>query len=383
MSEEPHGPAASDSEDGATGAKFALSQGAGTPLGQLPAVQAVSNRGAACKLLETRLEPLHRLVFGRAGKAGERRRALEPFCGFPADMQKDITEKLHKLKKERLRDLIQALGMPVHISKPHAQVADDVARFLMQPHSEEKRKTPVKPARPSGTAAKRERTTSPSAVGRETKLKKETAPAAAAADAATGGTGVEEKSKRTEKRAPVAGKPSQANAPSDDAIRVAVYKRILSTPRGERSNLTTKALRLELEQYFGDLEARKAVIKEAASECVSALVAAEEAAAVSAVAVAAAAAAAAAAPTPAARSNGSDHIVEPSPAPQPPQPCELPMSSTDAAAAAVARSRPPLPETPDGSVAPYSTVHTFPAHPPTTVPNVSVPSLPPPGAPVV
>ncbi|RNE96339.1 putative regulatory subunit of protein kinase a-like protein [Trypanosoma rangeli] len=373
MAGEHHDTAASDAEENDAGAKFAFSEGTGAPLVQLPAVQAVGNRGAACKQLEARLESLHRLVFGRAGRAGERRRALEAFCGFPEAMRESISERVHKLKKDKLRGLIQALGMPVHISNAHAQVADGVTAFLMQPRvAEAKLRTPRKTSRPQKKAVKRGRAAASESAEPDVSLKRNVGPARTE-DAEVKGT-----PKRTKKEVPVAERASSAQPPSDDAIRVAVYKRVLSTPREERSKLTTKALRLELEQLFGDLEARKAVIKESASECVSALVAAEEAASAVAAATTVSLSSAATVGTTAAvvGRNSGDHTVEPSPAPHPPQ-------VVDSSTLGDSRSQAPPPRTPDGSIALHASVPTFPAHPSTTVPVVSIPPHLPAGEPVL
>ncbi|EKF27510.1 hypothetical protein MOQ_008765 [Trypanosoma cruzi marinkellei] len=350
-----------------TEAKFDFSEGTGTPLAELPAVRVVGNRGAAWKQLETRLESLHRMVFGRAGRTGERRRALEPFCGFPEAMREVVLERVQKLKREKLRELIQALGMPVLLSNTHARMAEGVAAFLMQPHVAEKRViSSSKASQPQTKIVKRERATTVNESGAAAKTpKREVDPAS------TGGENVKESPRRMKNEVPVAEIPSAVQPPSDDTIRVAVYKRVLATSRAERRNLTTKALRLELEREFSDLEGRKAVIREAASECLAALIAAEDAAVISASFGNAATATAAVASL-----NGGDRTVEPSPAPHPPQFTEPPVMHAS-------RSQAPPPVTPDGSIALNSSVPTFPAHPPTTLPTtVSVPPQLPPGAPM-
>ncbi|EAN86488.1 hypothetical protein C3747_257g15 [Trypanosoma cruzi] len=362
MSRERRDAASSDAGDDVTPAKFNFSEGTGTPLAELPAVRAVGNRGAAWKQLETVLEPLHRMVFGRPGRTGERRRALEPFCGFPEAMREVVLQSVQKLKKDKLRELIQALGMPVQFSITHARMADGVAAFLMQPHVAGTRvSSPGKTPQPQTRAVKRERATTVSESGGAAKTpKREVDPAS------TGAENVKESPRRMKNEMPVAESSSAVQPPSDDTIRVAVYKRVLATSRAERSHLTTKALRLELERQFSDLEGRKVVIREAASECLAALIAAEEAAIISASLGNAAAVASL---------NGGDRTVEPSPAPHPPQFTEPPTVNAS-------RSQAPPPVTPDGSVALNSSVPTFPAHPPTTLPTVSIPPQLPPGAPM-
>lgn len=295
MVEENRNAESSDIEYESIRAKFSFSEGKGTPLKELPSVQAVGSRTAAGKQLEAQLETLHRLVFGRPGKTGERRRALENFSGFPSEMRDDVLQRVHRLKKDKLRDLIKALGMPVQISKRQAQVADEIVDFLMEPRNAKK---VVRTSPPKRKAVKRRRRTLSHSASAERGSQEETGHDKPS----------EEKPKHAKKEVPVGERLSSTNPPSDDAIRVAIYKRLFVTPREERARLTTKTLRLELEKIFGDLEGRKAVIKEAASECVFALVAAEEAVSASLVC-----------PQVYTSRNGSYHAMEPSPAPHPPQ----------------------------------------------------------------
>lgn len=273
--------------------KFDLSVGEGVPLGQLLCFTAVS-RGNKAKALESALEPLHRFVYGRPGASGERKYALAAFQGFPPSMMPEVQEKLRNLVKAKLGDMVKALGMRVRVSDPHAEVVRGVLAFLMKPQEEGKAK--ADPGKPS-SARKRSRSLSAAPheqVAGDTKTadvnerpgrrddaakmkakaeaeeprpkraRKEEAPSAAAATLAV------------DKSAVVAA----AASPSEDAVRVQVYRRVLAMTPEERATLGVKQLRTELEALFkvrdGALKPYKGIVAETASDCVRALMEAEE-----------------------------------------------------------------------------------------------------------
>ncbi|KAH8611195.1 hypothetical protein ERJ75_001005600 [Trypanosoma vivax] len=248
-----------DNDENVLKAKFDLSRGSGTPLGTHHAMQTTSTRGAVGRKFEVALEPLHRFVYGRPGHLGERREALAQFCGFPEEMKDDIALRLAKLTKNQLYDLAAALNMKVMRHTLHATMAQEVAAFLMHPVDN--------PVAQSTGKAKR----APTARGKVKVSKKGNV-------ASPKKTAVAKRAPRktTVAREPNVDPPTVGIEPSDDTLRLAIYRHILKTPATERSQLTTKVLRLELQKTLGDLESRKAVIKEAASECVTALVAAEK-----------------------------------------------------------------------------------------------------------
>lgn len=240
--------------------KFTLAEGTGTAFEEFPFFIAVrTNRGTAWKPLEAALEPLHRLVYGRPGVTGERRAALAAFKGFPEGMSGAVRERLAALVGAKLKEMIRAFEIDAKLSSPQAQLVEAVHAFLMRP------------AVPEKAAAKRARAPTASAEAKpveapEAKKRRREAPASTAtttnADAGAG--------------AAVKG----GAAISDDAVRVQVYRRVLGMTPQERSDLGTKALRVDLERHFaladGELKDRKDVITETATECVRALLEAEE-----------------------------------------------------------------------------------------------------------
>ncbi|GET87154.1 hypothetical protein, conserved [Leishmania tarentolae] len=252
--------------------RFDFNEGTGVALGTLPCFTSVSTRGAAGKALEAALEPLHRIAYGRAGNNGKRRAALAGFKGFPLPMETEVSEKIAKLTKDRLRAVIKALGINVHISLSHAEVAAGVTKFLMAPRDDDK----FKGSRPAQAKPK--------------KASPEKRPASA--------DPVDEpdvKKLRPDLRAPSsvpaapAASPASATSagPSDDAVLVQVYRRVLTMTPDDRAVLGVKALRTSLEKHFkladGGLRHKKGIITTAASECVRALKEAEMRAAAAAV----------------------------------------------------------------------------------------------------
>lgn len=255
--------------------KFNLSEGKGTPLGQLPCFTTAKRQSNKLKALEGALEPLHRIVYGRPGITGERKYALEDFRGFPESMKADVREKMGNLTKSKLRELIVGLGMRVHISQAHAQVADDVTEFLMKPRDDGVIK--AEGATQSGSATKRTRSSSgPSrnaaAAAAEEHVSNDDRDAVADVPTA-----------KRPKQEPAPAKPTPpavAAGPTEDAVRVQVYRRVLAMTPQARATLGVKQLRTELEAHFkvkdGDLKRFKEVITETASDCVRALLEAEE-----------------------------------------------------------------------------------------------------------
>lgn len=229
--------------------KFDLSLGTGTPIRELTCITGL-RRGKDTKAAEAAIEPLHRYVYGRPGQTGERIRNLSEFKGFPEDMRTDVLEKLKNLTVAKLRDLIKVLAMPVLLSQNAAALADGVLSFLM--HPEEKRQT----AKPAPARPKRDRQEE---------------------DAAASAAPVPRVAKTEPATSVCIQQPS--SMPTEDAVRVAVYRRVLSMSLEERRSLGVKALRMELEASFGlpegGLRGFKEAIKDTASGCVQALLEAE------------------------------------------------------------------------------------------------------------
>ncbi|AIN96700.1 hypothetical protein LPMP_141220 [Leishmania panamensis] len=250
--------------------RFDFNEGTGAALGSLPCFTAVSTRGAAGKALEAALEPLHRIAYGRAGSSGKRRAALASFKGCPMSMEAEVSEKIAKLTKDRLRDVIKALGINVHISLSHAEVAAGVAQFLMAPRDDGKFKHSGSAAAKSKTSpAKRPASVNPDDEPLTKKLHQELPASLSAVEASA--TKV----------------PAASAVPSDDAVLVEVYRRVLAMTPEDRAVLGVKALRTSLEQHFklaaGGLRHKKGIITTAASDCVRALKEAEMRAAAAAV----------------------------------------------------------------------------------------------------
>ncbi|KPI82789.1 hypothetical protein ABL78_8196 [Leptomonas seymouri] len=252
--------------------KFDFSEGAGETLGSLPCFTTVSARGAAGKALESALEPLHRLVYGRPGMSGRRRAALEDFKGFPPSMRAEVEEKTGKLTKDRLRDIIKALGIAVHISQTQAEVAAGVVAYLMAPKDEGRIKD-------TKTAPTKKRSASPNKAAPEAKKR----PAESSVLPSTATEGSKPKRPKTESSAVSVSSAATSDGPSDDAVLVQVYRLVLAMPYEERAVLGVKALRTKLEEHFklppGGLKSKKDIITSTASDCVRALREAEDRAA--------------------------------------------------------------------------------------------------------
>ncbi|RHW71326.1 hypothetical protein DPX39_070047200 [Trypanosoma brucei equiperdum] len=256
----------STSESSAGGPTFNFAEGAGTPLKELPSLKKIRARSIAMRQLETSIEPLHRLVYGRPGRMGERWGALEEFCGFPEYKREEVVDRLGRIAKRRLRDFVMATGMRINVSQKLPKLAQDVTAFLMSPQSEGVIDPELEAAKPKKGSSKKS-----TQRGRKTAKR----PASTRSRRANGSerkTPTKRLARNSTLRA------ASLESPSDDTLRVAIFRRVLFTPQTERSYLTTKVLRLELQEKFGDLEHRKAIIKEAAAECVSALISAESAA---------------------------------------------------------------------------------------------------------
>ncbi|CAJ1987399.1 hypothetical protein conserved [Leishmania donovani] len=252
--------------------RFDFNEGTGVTLGSLPCFTTVPTRGAAGKALEAALEPLHRIAYGRAGNNGKRRAALASFKGFPASMEAEVAEKIAKLTKDRLRDVIKALGINVHISLSHAEVAAGVTKFLMAPRDDGRFKV-SSPAAAKSKKVSPVKRPAPAGPDDESEVKKSRPEPPALSSAAA---------------APAASSASAASAgPSDDAVLVEVYRRVLAMTPEDRAVLGVKALRTSLEEHFkltaGGLRHKKGIITTAASECVRALKEAEMRAAAAAV----------------------------------------------------------------------------------------------------
>lgn len=236
---------------------FNFECGSGTPLGQLPCFTTVGRRNTASAIaLEAALEPLHRLVFKRPGIAGERKAALKGFRGFAPEMAPQIEERIAALKKDKLRVMVQRLGIRQNISSPVKEVAKAVAAFLMSPRDD-------KVIKPSNAVVPKRSPKKASASSARPALTKKRA-RSTSPPIPTGST---------ESR-------SSTSEVHTDTIRVAVFRRVLAMHPDERASLGAKALRMELESQFGlpegGLKHLKEDIVETATLAVRSLLAAEE-----------------------------------------------------------------------------------------------------------
>ncbi|CCW64276.1 unnamed protein product [Phytomonas sp. EM1] len=257
---------------------FDFCEGTGTALKEFPFYN-TNKRGSNAKIFEASIEPLHRLAYGRAGQAGTRRHALEDFKGFPVSMREGIHAKLTKLTKDKLRALIKALEMPVKVSQPHASVVAGVENFLMHPVPTGKSMAGVRPTKASAQGSTRrapkEAVSKPVAKEEEgvsTERETHSDPPAKRAR-----TEISEGQIPNRQKSPSRSSPS--TLPSEDAVRVQVFRRVLAMSPAQRSNLGVKALRTELEAFFkmpaGELKRFKDAIAQTASDCVKALMEAE------------------------------------------------------------------------------------------------------------
>lgn len=227
--------------------RFDFSKGTGEKLSSLPKWVSAP-RGNAADALESALEPLHRALFGRPGKQGERRAALADYCGFADDANTNaiMKSKVVSWKKDQLKDLSTALGTGLLVSVPVAELAEGLLKFLQSPRAppqkEKKAPTPREKVEQKLPAATED-------------IKK---PATSEAEGAPA-------KKKSRVETPVA-----CTSPSDDAIRVAVYRRVMRCTASERDNLHLKEFRLSLESEFrlteGSLKDRSHVIREAVAE---------------------------------------------------------------------------------------------------------------------
>lgn len=256
------------SSSSADGPRYPFDQGTGIPLGQLPCFLTVGRRSSAAAVaLEAALEPLHRLVFGRPGVAGERRPALEPFQGLPAEAAPIVQERMGNLKKEKLRTIIQGLGIRQKVSSRVEDLAKGVADFIMCPRDDGVIKLPQ-----TGSAA------TPSRGGTTTSKK-----------VSQGGRKREREAERSPAKADGAARTStqSGGAVPLDTVKVAVFERVLKMSPAERDSLGAKALRTEVEAQLqlpeGGLKHMKEAIASTAALTVSALLAAEERAAAAAI----------------------------------------------------------------------------------------------------
>jgi len=207
---------------------------------------------------ESALEPLHRALFGRAGKSGERYSALGDFCGVPKAHEAAFKAKLESWKKEALKAL--ATQLRVDLKKKSAsslsELREELIEYLMNPKAapEEKEKTKSTSAAPQ---KKKNEEDVAESTPRNTKKK-----AASADDEAP-----PKKKARSES--------TKGQELSDDALKVAVYKNILILPSAELKSLSVKLFRESLEKKLklpeGALKARKNIVSEVAHECLVAL----------------------------------------------------------------------------------------------------------------
>lgn len=213
--------------------KFDLEKGSGTPLGSLPCFLAVGRRKSAASLeLESALEPLHRLLYGRPGITGERREALKNFKGFPPEALEQVKAKVGSLKKEKLRQVVKLLGIRQHVSCRVEEVAKGVTDFLMCP-------------RDDGVIQLlnlTDQSTSLSAPRKARASAVRTSSASKDAHFPSEDQSMESKRKKIEPS-----ERKELQVIHKDSVKVATFEKILKMSPEERKNLGAKALRLDLE----------------------------------------------------------------------------------------------------------------------------------------
>jgi hypothetical protein len=269
---------ASASSGGATAgsdlkARFDLSLGKGTPLSQFPGWVSPSSRGSKkeADALEDALEPLHRALFGRPGKSGERRQALAEYRGFPEAQRPVFKSKIMTWKKDQLKDLVQALGgSGILVSVPLATLGEDVLKFLEAPHiAKAAAAKPIKATKP----IKAEREPESGAAAGAPAAKKARVEQVAVPAKALPPTNKSAATPSTKK--PTATPPKPSSRPTCDTVRVEVYRRVLSMSEVERNNLSVKGLRQAIGEFLkiddATMKAYGEAVKESAVECVKAL----------------------------------------------------------------------------------------------------------------
>lgn len=246
-------------------AKFNLEKGSGTPLGSLPCFLVVGRRKSSASLeLESALEPLHRLVYGRPGFTGERRETLKNFKGFPPEALEQVKAKVGSLKKEKLRQIIKLLGIRQHISCRIEEVAKGVTDFFMHP-------------RDDGVVqltSFSDKSTSSSTPRKARKSAVPTSSAKKNAHFSSEDQSMERKRKKIEPSMR-----SELPAIHRDSVKVATFEKILKMSPEERKSLGAKALRLDLEVALqlpeGSLKPFKDDVVETATLTIGSLLEAE------------------------------------------------------------------------------------------------------------
>jgi hypothetical protein len=256
-------------------ARFDLSLGKGTPLSQFPGWVSPSSRGSKkeADALEDALEPLHRALFGRPGKSGERRQALAEYRGFPEAQRSVFKSKIMTWKKDQLKDLVQALGgSGILVSVPLATLGEDVLKFLETPHIAKaaaakptKATKPIKAERePESGGAAAEAPAAKKARVEQVAVPAKASPPVSKSSAAAPST-----------KKPTAAPPKPSSRPTCDTVRVEAYRRVLSMSEVERSNLSVKGLRQAIGEFLkiddATMKAYGEAVKETAVECVKAL----------------------------------------------------------------------------------------------------------------
>uniref|UniRef100_A0A0A9Y3M6 Uncharacterized protein n=1 Tax=Lygus hesperus TaxID=30085 RepID=A0A0A9Y3M6_LYGHE len=253
-------------------------------------------------------------------------------------MEREIKEKLHRVDKKRLQQLIKSLGINVKASANRATLVDGVAQFVMAPRdtgkagnahfrlapshdhtsattiaarrtggknnnngkpsrlSTGKRRTSAnthqdgkagkgnKTARQSISRSKRSRSSSASAYSTSGSVNRRQSPRLTGSRTSRSTSPTRKvacKEKDISHHRHHHSHTSSADI-CNDAVKAAIYEYVLQLPCEERKQLGAKSLRLYLEHHFalssGDLKSFRTLIATSASNCVKALVEAEQAA---------------------------------------------------------------------------------------------------------
>ena len=224
---------------------------------------------------EKMLEPIHRIVLGRAGRLRERAEALGEFCGLAPEEEDKARKTLAGLQKGQLEPVIKMFSIPKSGNKQQ-EVADDVLKFLMCPAAFDKQKrtrdsTP-KPQTTEKTAtparSEEDASSPPKKTPRVEKPKEQE-------DASSPPKKTPHVEKTKEQKEKKATSTAGTVSLSDEAITLAVFRHLLKLSAEQRSALSLGSVVRAIETHFkkseGDLQSRKPLIKDAVSELLQSL----------------------------------------------------------------------------------------------------------------
>ena len=215
------------------------------------------------------MAPLHRLVYGRPGQAGQRCSALADFKGFGTAVPKNLKERLIGFKKQALVELCSAFSMKGAITSQKVEaLADRLYDFLVKPSMDEVhvpaavKKAASKPAKAAPAepkrAAKRAREDDDDGETEDkSSAEKKKVAAKARAEA--------KPSKKAEKD------DEEEDGVHDDTIRISAVRYVWSLNAEERKAFTVGGLLKGIESILcleaGAAKPKKVIALETALEC--------------------------------------------------------------------------------------------------------------------